>query len=213
MKSPRIYGDPKFVNWRPQPKDQSVHDALVDSPTPLIVLDNFETISPPEQDLCAAWLAKRASCPALITSRDEAPHARPIHILAMSPDEATVFLRKLITEARKPKAFEELDHDRLIQTADRIPLVLEWLVRQIDAAKEPKRVLEDLAHGRGDAAQRVFDRSFELAQTGDDGRATLLALSLFRASASRGCAWLLVAGFVTTSHVWKRPSSSLTSCG
>lgn len=65
-------------------KDAEVHRALASSLTPMIVLDNFETISPDEQDKCAAWLAKRANCPALITSRDEALHARPVHILLVA---------------------------------------------------------------------------------------------------------------------------------
>ncbi|MGZ8842856.1 MAG: tetratricopeptide repeat protein [Pyrinomonadaceae bacterium] len=166
-------------------KNEQVSQALADAPIPLIVLDNFETISPEEQGRCAAWLAKRASCPALITSRDAAPHARPVHILAMSLPEADEFLQKLITEARKPQAFVELDRDQIIQAADRIPLVMQWVVKQIDSANQPQTVLEDLTHGKGDAAQRVFDRSFELLQLGDDGRAALLALSLFVPSASR----------------------------
>jgi tetratricopeptide (TPR) repeat protein len=58
-------------------------------------------------------------------------------------------------------------------------------VAQIDAAQEPSTVLEELAQGEGDAAERVFDRSFNLPQLGDDGRAALLALSLFVPSASR----------------------------
>ena len=51
-----------------------------------------------------------------------------------------------------------------------------------------------LSLGKGDAAQRVFDRSFNLPQLGDDGRTVLLALSLFIPSASRG-ALAAVAGF------------------
>jgi len=175
-------------------KSEGVHHVLADAPTPLLVLDNFETISPEEQDACAEWLAKRASCPALITSRDEVTHARPIHILAMSLPEAREFLQKLIAQARRPKAFEGLDNDQLIQVAGRIPLVVQWLIKQIDAAKEPQSVLDDLSQGKGDAAERVFDRSFELAQLGDDGRSTLLALSLFVPSATR-VALAEVAGF------------------
>lgn len=176
------------------PKDEEIHLALSRAPTPLIVLDNFETISPEEQKKCAEWLANRASGPALITSRDEVPYARPIHILAMSLPEAREFLKALISVARNPKVFGELDHDEIIQAADRIPLVLQWVVKQIDSAKVPSSVMDELSHGEGDAAERVFDRSFDLAQVGDDGRATLLALSLFVPSASR-VALCEVAGF------------------
>jgi tetratricopeptide (TPR) repeat protein len=54
----------------------------------------------------------------------------------------------------------------------------------------------DLRKGKGTAAERVFDRSFNLPQVGDDGRAVLLALSLFSPSASR-VALAEVAGFGT----------------
>ena len=175
-------------------KDAEVHDALASSLAPMIVLDNFETISPEEQDKCAAWLAKRANCPALITSRDEVPHTRPIHILAMSLPEAREFLQLLVGQARNPRAFDGLDHEQIIKAGDRIPLVLQWVVKRIDSAKQPQAVLDELAHGEGEAAKRVFDRSFDLPQVGNDGRATLLALSLFVPSASRG-ALAEVAGF------------------
>jgi tetratricopeptide (TPR) repeat protein len=71
---------------------------------------------------------------------------------------------------------------------------MEWLVAQIDTAQAPYTVLDELAHGEGDAAERVFGRSFNLPQVGNDGRATLLALSLFVPSASRE-ALAEVAGF------------------
>jgi len=175
-------------------KDEQVHDALAMVPTTLIVLDNFETVDLKEQDPCAEWLAKRAFCPVLITSRDEVVHARPIHILAMSLSEAREFLQHLLIQAHNPRAFEGLDRERIIQAGDRIPLVLQWVVKQIDSAKQPQAVLDDLAHGEGDAAKRVFDRSFDLPQVGDGGRAVLLALSLFVPSASRE-ALAEVAGF------------------
>src|SRR5205085_6552732 len=51
-------------------------------------------------------------------------------------------------------------------------------------------------HGTGDAAERVFTRSFNLPQLTDDGRAALLALSLFTPDAARE-ALAEVAGFGT----------------
>jgi tetratricopeptide (TPR) repeat protein len=65
---------------------------------------------------------------------------------------------------------------------------------QIDEAQRPRDVLAELRQGEGDAARRVFDRSFNLEQLGDDGRAALLSLSLFTPSASRE-ALAQVAGF------------------
>lgn len=178
-------GQPEFRQLAPDTKSEQVHRALANAPATLVVLDNFETISLPEQERCAQWLAFRASCPALITSRNEVTHARPVQIHAMSFPEAREFLKRLIANARNPRAFEPLNQDQIIAASDRNPLVLQWLVKQIDSARQPQSVLDDLSSGKGDAAERVFDRSFDLAQVKDDGRATLLALSLFVPSASR----------------------------
>jgi len=190
-------------------KDDQVRDALADAPATLIVLDNFETVDPAEQDLCAGWLAKRASCPTLVTSRDEVVHARPVHILAMSFPEAREFLQRLLAQVRNPRAFEAIDGDQIIGVADRIPLVLQWLVKQIDSAKQPQAVLDDLTRGEGDAAKRVFDRSFDLPQVGNDGRAALLALSLFIPSATR-TALAEVAGFGRNTERLDRALQQLT---
>ena len=186
-------GRPDLRQLLPEQKGEAVSDALSKASDALVILDNFETIAPEQQKQCAEWLAHRASCPALITSRDEVAHARPVHILAMSLSEAREFLSRLISEAHNRTAFEALDQEQIINAADRIPLVLQWVVKQIDSAKEPRTVLDELLHGEGEAAQRVFD-SFDLTQVGNDGRAVLLALSLFVPSASR-VALAEVAGF------------------
>lgn len=185
---------PDLRQLAPDVKDEQVHSALSTARAILIVVDNFETISPAEQEKCSAWLANRAFCPALITSRDQVPRARPVHILAMSLEEAREFLERLISDARKPSAFDHLNRDQIIDAADRIPLVMQWVVRQVESAREPQAVLNELALGEGDAAKRVFDQSFDLPQLGDDGRSVLLALSLFVPSASRS-ALCEVSGF------------------
>jgi tetratricopeptide (TPR) repeat protein len=100
----------------------------------------------------------------------------------------------LIEQTQNRNAFERLDRQRIIKAADANPLVMQWVIAQIDLAQHPSDVLEDLAHGEGDAAERVFDRSFNLPQVGSDRRDTLLALSLFAPSASRP-ALAAVAGF------------------
>ena len=126
-----------------------------------------------------------APCPALITTRQQINGRRNIWIDAMSPEEAREFLNRLIAQAGDKPAFEKLDRDRIIQAAASNPLVMQWIIAQIGLAQRPNDVLDDLAHGEGDAAQRVFNRSFNLPQLSDDGRAALLALSLFAPSASR----------------------------
>lgn len=168
----------------PQPKGEELRTLIATAPT-LIVLDNLETITPEEESLCIDFLAQRAHCPALITTRERVDKALLIPLAAMSPDEANEYLDRLIAQTQDPDIYAELDRDRLLKTAEYNPLIIQWIVAQIDLAEDPEEVLSDLAQGEGDAAQRVFDRSFNLPQMADGGRAVLLALSLFMPSATR----------------------------
>jgi tetratricopeptide (TPR) repeat protein len=175
-------GHPELRTLSLEQKDERLRALVAAAPT-LVVLDNFETIAEAEQERCAGWLSHRADCSAVITARDEVPHAGPVNIYAMSVDEAREFVKRLVAQARHPHSFAGLDHDQIISAADRIPLVLQWIIKQIDRAKQPGTVLGELARGEGDAAKRVFGRSFGLLS--DDARAALLALSLFVPGASR----------------------------
>ena len=168
-----------------EPKKEQVGEVLMTAPT-LIVLDNFETITPEEANHCAEWLAQPALCSALITTRQkvEAAH-RNIPITTMLSEEAHDLLQRLIEEVHDRNAFASLDRESVIQTAESNPLVLQWVVGQIDLAQDAKEVLSELRQGEGTAAERVFTRSFELKQMDSGGRAVLLALSLFVPSATR----------------------------
>jgi tetratricopeptide (TPR) repeat protein len=165
-------------------KVDSLRHLIAEKPT-LIVLDNLETIASEEETLCQDFLAKRVHCPALITTRERIDDALLIPIAAMSAGEAREFLNRLIRQSPDPEIYEVIDRDRILQTAEFNPLIIEWIVAQIDLAQDPDDVLDDLSHGEGDAAQRVFDRSFNLQQMADGGRALLLALSVFTPSATR----------------------------
>ncbi|MGB7925085.1 MAG: tetratricopeptide repeat protein [Pyrinomonadaceae bacterium] len=168
--------------------------ALIASAPTLIVLDNFETIAPAEQNLCVAFLAERSPYPSLITTRQKIDGVQNVAIDAMSLAEARDFLKRLVEQAGDSLSISAPEHDRIIDTAGRNPLVMQWVVAQIELAQRPSDVLDELARGGGDAAQRVFDRSFDLEYLGDDGRAALLALSPFVPDASRP-ALAQVAGF------------------
>jgi tetratricopeptide (TPR) repeat protein len=175
-------------------KKEEVRALITAKPT-VVVLDNFETITPNEQPACVEFLSHLQNCSALITTRDKINTAHNIPIYALSLDEAREFVDRFINqEARDPQIFAEIDRDHIITTAESNPLVLQWVIAQIDLAGEPQEVLSELARGEGDAAHRVFDRSFDLPQLGDNGRAALMALSLFAPSASRP-ALAEVAGF------------------
>jgi tetratricopeptide (TPR) repeat protein len=177
----------------PEDKEREV-GALITQASALIILDNFETIGEKdeatarqEQTRCLDFLAQSAACPALITTRSfvNRDDIANVRLAAMSLEEAREFLQRLIAQTGKPSAFAKLDRDDLIQRCEANPLVLQWVVRQIVLANRPQDVLKDLSQGEGDAAERVFTRSFNLPQLGDDGRSSLLALSLFTPNASR----------------------------
>ncbi len=158
---------------------------LIAAAPTLISLDNFETINPEEQLLCKDFLAQRAHCSALITTRERIADTYLIPLVAMSPDEANEFLERLIRQTQDPDIYIEVNRHRILKTAEFNPLIIQWIVAQIDLAQDPEEVLSDLAHGEGEAAERVFDRSFNLPQMAEGGRAVLLALSLFMPSATR----------------------------
>jgi tetratricopeptide (TPR) repeat protein len=168
----------------PEQKAEGVA-ALLAAERPLIVLDNFETIAAAEQAQCVEFLSQRANCPVLITTRQKIASAQNITIPVMDSAEAHEFLKRLIAQASDPSAFTQVDLERVKQVSERNPLVMQWVVAQIDLAQQADTVLDELVHGAGDAAQRVFDHPFELEYLGDDGRAVLLALSLFVPDASQ----------------------------
>lgn len=186
------------ADLRPLPPDakEAAVQALVADPPTLVVLDNYETIKPDAQQRIEAWF-KRTQCSALFTSRPRVGGVGAtanVVVNAMSPEEAEDFLQRTIAETQDAQLFPAEIRQRIYETAEANPFVMQWVVAQIDAAQEPQTVLEELRQGTGDAAERVFDRSFNLPQLGDDGRAALLALSLFAPNATR-LALAQVAGF------------------
>lgn len=170
----------------PDQKVEQVRALLSDVPS-LVVLDNFETIEPGEQSRCATFLAEGTECSALITTRSRVNRedVRNIRLAAMEMDEAREFWRRMVDQSGRPEAFDGLDAEEIIRHCEANPLVIQWVVGQMEQAQRPKDALAYLSEGKGDAAERVFDRSFNLPQLGDDGRAALLALSLFTPDASR----------------------------
>jgi tetratricopeptide (TPR) repeat protein len=176
----------------PEAKEAAVRAVVAEHPA-LVVLDNYETIDKAEQERIEHWLAHTQCC-ALITSRQPIRSTLNVVIPTMPPDEAQEFLEKRIAQTLDAQIFSPEVRQRIYVTAEGNPFLMEWVVAQIDNAQEPDKVLDELMHGEGDAAERVFGRSFNLPQVGEDGRAVLLALSLFVPSASRP-ALAAVAGF------------------
>jgi tetratricopeptide (TPR) repeat protein len=165
----------------PAEKEEQVRSLAADA---LVVLDNYETVSEAERARVEAWF-KRTQCSALFTSRPKVPGTVFVPVSAMSREEGAEFLEKLTAQTQDPQLFTPEVRESVYVTAEANPYVMQWVVAQIDDAKEPATVFEELAGGVGDAAERVFARSFDLPRLGDDGRAALLALSLFAPNASR----------------------------
>ena len=186
-------GHPDLRQAHEKVKKDLLHAVLAERRT-LIVIDNFETIPEQEQIHCTEWLANDAPSPALVTSRASLDPARNIQIGAMSPTEAQEFMEKAIGQRANQLVFDAPVRDRIITIANFNPLLMEWIIRQIDFARDPDQVLNDLAQGTSPVTERVFDRSFKLPRVGNAGRRTLMALSLFVPDASRS-ALAAVAGF------------------
>jgi len=167
--------------------------ALINNRAAVIVLDNLETVATDEAARCVEWLTSEVRSPVLITTRDRVTNVRNIPLQAMSPEESRQFLNGLARQSQYPEAVGQYA-DSIIKMSEANPLVLQWIVSQVDLAQDPVDVFRELQRGEGHAARRVFDRSFDLPQTTDDGRSVLLGLSMFPEPASRP-ALAHVAGF------------------
>ncbi len=176
-------GQPEIRQIPPTMKYEQTLSLLRDTPS-IIILDNFETLKPEFQTECLDFL-KIKDFESLITTRDKLDGVRNLNIFEMTEAEANSYLDRLIEDSTFPNAFTAEIRQKTIETAEQNPLIMQWIVGQIDAAKLPREVFEELQHGEGDASERVFDRSFNLPQLGNDGRNILLALSLFALSARR----------------------------
>jgi tetratricopeptide (TPR) repeat protein len=62
-------------------------------------------------------------------------------------------------------------------------MLMRWVMRQVGLAQRPADVFDELRRGHGEAAERIFGRSFGLLDA--DGQTALLALALFVPTASR----------------------------
>lgn len=148
----------------------------------LLTLDNFETIPEEEQGPIVAYLTELL-CPRLITSRKPLPKGEEIAVGPMTPQEARAFLKMRIEASAEPDRLKGLDLDQVAKTAGYNPMLMRWVVAQLEQAMRPQDVFDEIARGKGDAVDRIFGRTFRLL--GDDGQMVLLALALFVPTASR----------------------------
>ncbi|MBI3914524.1 MAG: tetratricopeptide repeat protein [Chloroflexi bacterium] len=160
-------------------KKDAVRNLLADPSTSsgraMIVLDNFETIADEQQKAIAAFVSTLSSVPVLITSRSAIEGADRVTVGAMSLEEARDFLKRANVQASAIDAVADL--------AERNPAVMRWIIGQLNSAQRLSDIQNDLSRGEGDAATRLFGRSFGLLNA--DAQAALLSLALFAPSAER----------------------------
>lgn len=166
----------------PDAKTDLVGYLLSESMPCLLGLDNFETIAREEQKKVLDFLAG-VPCPVLLTSRMRLPQAHNIRVGPMTPEEANEFLQSLVEQSTERAKLEKVDFEEIAKIAERNPMLMRWVVAQLEQAMRPEDVFEDIARGRGEATERIFGRTFGLL--GDDGQMALLALALFVPTASR----------------------------
>jgi len=166
----------------PDAKADLANRLLTEAMPCLLVLDRFDNIADEDQTAIIAFL-KELSCPVLVTSRKSLPIGQNIHIGPMTPDEANQFLQSLVEQSTERAKLERVGLEEIAQVAERNPMLMRWLVAQLEQAMRPQDVFDDIARGTGEAVDRIFGRTFHLL--GDDGQTALLALALFVPTASR----------------------------
>jgi tetratricopeptide (TPR) repeat protein len=170
-----------------QAKEERVRALAAGRPV-LVVIDNHEAVAAEEAERIDEFF-KHVRCSVLYVSLrrkedDKATDVTGIKLPPMGVDESDELIRRLIEWAENPEVYSDRIRRRIHSVTEGRPALIEWVVQQIDAGDEgAEEVCRKVARGEGDVIQRVFDASFELLKK--DGRATLLALSLFPSSATR----------------------------
>ena len=166
----------------PAAKADLVGHLLSQSMPCLLGLDNFETIAREERKKILAFLAG-VSCPFLLTSRMRLSHAQNIRMGPMTPKEANQFLQSLVRQSTERAKLERVGPEEIAKVAERNPMLMRWVVAQLEEAMRAQDVFDKIGRGKGEAPERIFNQSFE--RLGDDGQMALLALALFVPTASR----------------------------
>jgi len=111
----------------------------------LLAVDNFETAK--EQEAILTFLGD-VPCAVLVTGRQFLEPLRNIKIMEMSPDEAREFLRSLVEISPHRARLERVDLDEVARVAERNPMVMRWVMAQLERAMRPQ-VVEDVLGPHG----------------------------------------------------------------
>jgi tetratricopeptide (TPR) repeat protein len=164
---------------------------LLKSGPTLIAIDDFERVSPQEQDRCIEWLISDAPRTVLLVARqaflpNDAEQIGDREVVnEMTPSEAKEFWIRLVERhALHKHVFSHVSPEGVIEKYGRNPFILhKGVFTYVNTHCDWESVEEVIFSPEGEVARRVFQRSFELA--GESGRRLLLALSLFNPHASR----------------------------
>lgn len=159
----------------------------------LIIVDNYETLHPQEQQRIASFLLEDLPYPsqALITSRHEELLATisslvlpiKIHLERMLAEDAAACLDYFLSLHIPPIVTDPNVKQQIIALADQIPLAMLWLLGQLRASPYSQtRTLAELKQRRGspdDILSYIFDYSYTMLNDQPDVQFVLHALSAF----------------------------------
>ncbi len=183
-------GHPDMRSLGSRDKPRELKSLLRRMPS-LIFIDNFEVIQPREQVRCINFL-KSSETVGVIISRQELEYPS-VYIELMSEQEAVEFLLRL-QRLKEKNLFGDLGPRQIAEVCGGNPLAMRLFVAQLAFSGNAEAALKDIRYSESDPVIRVYDRSVNLPELGDDGRTMLRALALFVPSASRA-ALSAVAGF------------------
>jgi tetratricopeptide (TPR) repeat protein len=175
-------GQPLLRTLAVKAKSSQLLSLLVSAPV-LVVLDQFESIPGAEQKRCLDFL-KRSGGSALIVTRQRLKDVTKVSLELMTDEETRTFLQRLTTNLADPEQRNRLIQRIFTMIPGGHPLVLQWIVGQLQLAGNSANVFGSLMNVKGGLVENVFNRSFNLPQLGEEGRSALFALSLFVPDAS-----------------------------
>jgi energy-coupling factor transporter ATP-binding protein EcfA2 len=144
----------------------------------LIVVDNFEVVTPEDKKPLISFL-KEAPSSSLILSIEYVEQILTVEIPAMRPEEAKMLARILCEQTLERNRGDNIDVKRVVEITEGNPLLIEWVVSQIQFGAYAPSALDTLFVGTAEPSQSIFQRSFSLLS--DKAREVLLILALFQA--------------------------------
>jgi tetratricopeptide (TPR) repeat protein len=159
----------------------------------LIIIDNYETLQPEEQERLVAFLFEELPYPsqALITSRHEEhlvivqSHILPtkIQLERMSREDAIACLDYFLSLHSPPLVTSADVKEQIIALSAQIPLAMLWLLGQLRyAARSQIETIEEIRRRHGEASallSYIFDFSYALLEAQPSARSVLHAISAF----------------------------------